>query len=60
MQSGGSRRRVALAVGEGAHSGQVALVAGGTRGWGKEFVRALAAAGASQAVNGPNNQLAEP
>ena len=37
-------------MGEGTLSGQVALVTGGTRGLGKEFVRALAAAGASLAV----------
>ena len=37
-------------MGEGTLSGQVALVTGGTRGLGKEFVGALAAAGASLAV----------
>jgi len=37
-------------MGEGTLSGQVALVAGGTRGLGKELVRALAAAGTSLAV----------
>jgi NAD(P)-dependent dehydrogenase (short-subunit alcohol dehydrogenase family) len=46
MKPGGSRSRAALSVGEGTLSGQVALVTGGTRGLGKEFVRALAAAGA--------------
>jgi NAD(P)-dependent dehydrogenase (short-subunit alcohol dehydrogenase family) len=50
MKPGGSRSRAALSVGEGTLSGQVALVTGGTRGLGKEFVRALAAAGASLAV----------
>jgi NAD(P)-dependent dehydrogenase (short-subunit alcohol dehydrogenase family) len=37
-------------MGEGTLSGQVAPVTGGTRGLGKEFVRALVAAGASLAV----------
>jgi NADP-dependent 3-hydroxy acid dehydrogenase YdfG len=50
MKPGGSRSRAALSRGEGTLCGQVALVTGGTRGLGKEFVRALAAAGASLAV----------
>jgi len=50
MKPGGSRSRAALSVGDGTLSGQVELVTGGTRGLGKEFVRALAAAGASLAV----------
>jgi 3alpha(or 20beta)-hydroxysteroid dehydrogenase len=50
MKPGGSRSRVALSVGEGTLSGHVALGTGGTRGLGKEFVRALAAAGASLLV----------
>jgi NAD(P)-dependent dehydrogenase (short-subunit alcohol dehydrogenase family) len=50
MKPGGSRSRAALSVGEGTLSGPVALVIGGTRGSGKEVIRALAAAGASLAA----------
>ena len=65
MKPRGSRSRAALSVGDGTLSGQVERVTGGTRGLGKESVRALAAAGASLAVlsdglivDRPNNQPA--
>ena len=57
MKPGGSRSRAALSVGEGTLSGQVGLVTGGTRGLGKEFVRALAAAGAGLAVLPPGSSF---